>query len=73
MLPLVAYKRGLPPKNAFRGRVLPILLAAAIGLCANYGLFLYGLDFIPPSTAVVVIQLAPLFMLFGGVLVFKER
>ena len=68
----VLIKHGPPPSSMLIGRVGLMLLLAALGLCANYALFMSGLDRIPPSSAVVVIQLAPMFLLFGGVLIFKE-
>lgn len=67
-----AAKHGPPRPSAVFGRVGLMLLLAALGLCANYALFMLGLDRLPPSSAVVVIQLAPMFLLFGGVLIFKE-
>jgi len=49
------------------------LLCAAVMLVANYLLFLYGLEMTSPANAQVFIQLAPLLMTLGGVLVFKEH
>ncbi len=66
-----------------RGRTLDLaslstqgrwLLAIAVaGLLGNYVLYLVGLDFVPPGTAQIVIQLAPLFLLLGGMVFFGER
>ncbi len=66
-----------------RGRLWPLrerlaahaglLLVAAVSLCANYVIYLLGLDRVSPSTAQVVIQLAPMFLLLGGLAVFGER
>ncbi len=48
------------------------LLLAAIMLVANYLLFLYGLEMTSPANAQVFIQMAPLLMTLGGVMLFKE-
>lgn len=66
-------KRSLPSPTLFRGTSLVSLLVAILGLTANNVVFVLGLDFISPSAAQVVIQLAPLFLLVGAVLVFGER
>jgi drug/metabolite transporter (DMT)-like permease len=51
----------------------PALLALALmGLVANYVLYLFALDHTSPSIAQVVIQLAPLLLLLGGVFLFGE-
>jgi drug/metabolite transporter (DMT)-like permease len=49
------------------------LLAVAIaGLTGNYVLFVVALGYVPPATAQVVVQLAPLLFLFGGLVIFGE-
>ena len=48
-----------------------LTLAAAM-LVANYLLFLYGLKLTSPANAQVFIQMAPLMMTLGGVVLFKE-
>lgn len=49
------------------------LIIAAAMLVANYLLFLYGLEMTSPANAQVFIQMAPLLMTLGGVLIFKEH
>ena len=66
-------RRSLPSPARFRGTSLVALLVAILGLTANNVVFVLGLDFISPSAAQVVIQLAPLFLLVGAVVVFGER
>jgi len=69
----------LLPRTGFRPRVRPgklgilLLLTASLFLCGNYVLYVFGLEFLTPSAAQVVIQLAPLFLLLGGILVYRER
>ncbi len=50
-----------------------LLLAATLGLAANYIGFLLGLDHTSPANAQVLIQLGPLLLALGGLVVFRER
>ena len=51
-----------------------ILLTLAIfGLIGNYIIYLTGLDYISPNSAQIVIQLAPVFLLVGGIIFFGEH
>lgn len=62
------------PALAGAGRADWRLLGLALAmLLANYVLYLVALDHSTPSVLQVVIQLAPLLLLLGGVFVFKER
>lgn len=69
----VAKKKGFPSAIKMRGSALYLLIAASIGLSGNYISYVLGLDYLSPSTATVVIQLAPIFMLVGSLIIFKER
>lgn len=69
----VARSRGLRPLSRLGGRGWALVAVSALGLCGNYILYLIGLDHITPSTAQVLIQLAPMFMLVGGLVIFRER
>ena len=48
------------------------LTLAALMLIGNYVFYLIGLEMTSPANAQVFIQLAPLLMTLGGVLIFKE-
>ncbi len=48
------------------------LSVAGIMLIGNYVFFLIGLEYTTPANAQVFIQMAPLLMTLGGVLIFKE-
>ncbi|MDZ7638259.1 MAG: DMT family transporter [Bryobacterales bacterium] len=61
-----------PARPPSRG-VLCLLTIAALGFAANNVVFVMGLGYITPTAGQVVIQLAPMLLLFGGVVVFKER
>ena len=64
---------GLPRLHRLEGRTRWILLVAVVGLIANYLLYLLGLSYAAPATAQILIQLAPLFLLLGGLWIFRER
>ena len=55
------------------GRDRVLLGVAAIMLIGNYVLYLMGLDHTTPANAQLIIQLAPLLMALGGILIFRER
>lgn len=65
-------KRQLPPLMSASSRVNGMLLIAALGLCANYYLFSYSLNFVNAETSEAVIQLTTLFLILGGVFVYGE-
>ncbi len=66
--------RGALPRIRGAGRTAIALLAAAtLALTGNYVLYLIALDHVTPSVTQVVIQLAPLMLLIGSVVVFRER
>jgi drug/metabolite transporter (DMT)-like permease len=50
-----------------------LLWLAALMLIANYVFYLFGLHHTTPANAQLLIQLAPLLMALGGVLLFGER
>jgi len=67
------YKNGLPSLDKIRNRASILLMGATIlGLLANYILYMVGLSFITPESAQVMIQLAPMLLLVGGLFLFKE-
>ncbi|MCP5044223.1 MAG: DMT family transporter [bacterium] len=67
-------RRGRLPKLGGLGRREVVLLLVAIGgLGANYIGFLVGLDLTSPATSQVLIQLGPLLLAVGGIVVFRER
>jgi len=66
------YKRKLPKLSAVSNRIRWFLVIAASGLCCNYFLFSYSLNFVNGETSEAVIQLTTLFLILGGVVIFKE-
>ena len=61
--------RSAAPKSVAAGL---LLLAALLSFSGNNLVFLLGLNYITPTAAQVVIQLAPMMLLVGGVLLFRE-
>ncbi len=54
-------------------KIFSLVFIAALSLLLNHILFVLGIRFVSPSTAAVVIQLAPMFMLIGSLIIFKEH
>ena len=70
---ILAVTGGLPTLRSFSRRIWLLLTFAFVGLTGNYVLYLIGLSYTSPSVAQTVIQLAPMFFLLGGLIVFKEK
>jgi drug/metabolite transporter (DMT)-like permease len=66
-------RRRLPLPGSLGGRGRALLAGAAGGLGANYALYVIGLRELTPGTAQLLIQLAPILLLLGSLLVFGER
>lgn len=66
-------RRQLPTPEKLRSTPLGLLALAIVFLAINYVLFLKGLAQTSPSNTEVLIQLAPVFMGLGALVVFKER
>ena len=65
-------KRQLPPLFTAGKKINVLLLVASLGLCANYFLFSYSLNYVNAETSEAVIQLTTLFLILGGVIVYGE-
>ena len=70
---VLAWQRRLPRWAAIDRHAALLLAVATLGLCANFVLYLVALDHTSPSVAQVVIQVAPLLLLLGGVFLLRER
>ncbi len=68
----LAMQRKLPQLLRQGAQTKWFLLFAAAGLCINYFLFSYSLNFVNGETSEAVIQLTTLFLILGGVFVYKE-
>lgn len=70
---ILAFQGTLPRVRRFDRRDWTLLAVAIVFLCANYLLYVLGLERTNAGTAQVVIQLAPLLLAVGGVFVYGER
>jgi len=66
-------RRQLPNPWPLTARLRLLLVVSVVGITLNYTLFVVGVRLTSPATAQVVAQLANVFLLFGGLLVFHER
>lgn len=62
----------LPALRTLEARHWRLLGLALVGLLGNYVLFAVALEYVPPATAQLVIQLAPLLFLIGSLVIFGE-
>jgi len=70
---LLAWRGGLPPIARFSRTQWLLLAIATVGLALNYLAYMVGLELTSPANAQVLIQLAPLMLALGGLLVFREH
>lgn len=69
----LAWRRRVPLRAPLTRRGWVLYAVALLCLVANYVSYLLSLELTSPTVAQVLIQLAPMFLLFGGVIVFRER
>lgn len=69
----LAIRGELPSLNKLFSARLHLLAIATVFLAANYLLFLAGLDYTSPTNSQVIIQLAPVLMGLGALVIFQER
>jgi drug/metabolite transporter (DMT)-like permease len=64
---------GLPVIRKFDRRTWILLAIAFVGLTGNYVLYIVALVHTSPTITQTVAQLGPMILLFGGLVVFKEK
>lgn len=69
----LAGRRRMPLRAPLTRRGWVLYAVALLCLVANYVSYLLSLELTSPTVAQVLIQLAPMFLLVGGVIVFRER
>jgi drug/metabolite transporter (DMT)-like permease len=70
----LAWRGGaIAPYRALGARQWGMLGVAGVMLLGNYVFYLLGVQYTTPANAQLLIQLAPLLMALGGILVFGER
>jgi drug/metabolite transporter (DMT)-like permease len=67
------HQSGAALKGLLLTRHLPLSLAVTGGLVGNYLLYIWGLDYINPGAVQILVQIAPLLLLGGSVLIFREH
>ena len=70
---LLARRRSLPKPWLLAPGLRLLVPIAVVGLTLNYTLFVVGVQLTSPATAQVVIQSANLFVLLGGLIIYRER
>lgn len=70
--PLAARRGELRPLLDLRGAARILLIVCALCMTGNFAFYLAGLRAIPPGAAQIVMQLSPVFVLLGGLIVFRE-
>jgi drug/metabolite transporter (DMT)-like permease len=73
LLGVQGYRGRLPAVGALHRKHWELLAAALAGLVINYVTFVVALNYVSPATAQLVIQLAPILVLVGSLVVFGER
>ncbi|WP_304638834.1 DMT family transporter [Pseudomonas sp.] len=69
----LAFNGKLPSIRGLSGSNRGLLAVAILGLAFNYVLYLKGLDRLTPGTMQLMIQSAPVMLMLGSMLVFRER
>ncbi|PAU87947.1 EamA family transporter [Pseudomonas sp. WN033] len=69
----LAARRRLPSIRALSFTNKALLAVAVLGLACNYVLYLMALNRLTPGTMQLIIQVAPIMLMIGSMLVFRER
>ena len=68
-----AHRGQLPALRSLGRGQWALFAVALVGLLGNYVVFALSLNYVPPATAQLVIQLAPILLLIGSLAIFGER
>ncbi|HZF15532.1 MAG TPA: DMT family transporter [Steroidobacteraceae bacterium] len=69
----LAMRGALPRLKGLEPKVWLLLAVSLAGIIGNYLLYAYALEYASPTVNQTVIQLAPMFLLLGGVVFMQER
>ncbi len=72
LAPFVIRRQGISAVSRLRGWPLALLVLCVVGLNANYLTFMASLQFVSPGAAQVLVQLGPMLVLVGGLLIYGE-
>lgn len=71
---ILLYTKGKLPKIGQIDRKYAVLLiVTCLGLCVNYITFILGIEIIGPAPAQILIQMNAVFVIMGGIFIFRER
>lgn len=70
---LLSVRSRLPKIAGIGGRYVLLLALTCLGLCVNYVTYVLGLNIIGPGPAQIMIQLNAVFVIAGGIFIFRER
>ena len=68
----LAWRRRLPPLRSLGRHGLVLLAIAIAGIAVNFWTFMIGLDLTSPGNTQVLLQLGPVLLALGSLVVFKE-
>jgi len=66
------FRGTFPDWKKLKSKMGLLIVLAILGLAGNFIIYLMSLNYITPGIAQVIIQLAPVFLLVGGVFLFGE-
>lgn len=69
----IVRRYGIAPLFKIRGIVILLTIITILGLGGNYITYALGVKYMSPGMAVVMIQVAPMMLLLGGLFIFRER
>ena len=70
---ILAARGGLPKLQSFNRNTYMLIGVGLLGLTGNYVLYVKAVAYTSPTVAQTVIQLGPMFLLLGGLVVLKEH
>ena len=70
---LLSFRGGLPDLRQLDKKYVALLALTCLGLCVNYITYVLGLDIVGPGPSQLLIQLNAVFVILGGIFIFKEQ
>ena len=69
----IVRKYGVAPLFKIRGAIAVLTIITILGLGGNYVTYALGVKYMSPGLAVVMIQISPMLLMLGGIIIFRER
>jgi drug/metabolite transporter (DMT)-like permease len=69
----IVRRYGIAPLFKIRGVVILLTIVTILGLGGNYVTYALGVKYMSPGMAVVMIQISPMLLILGGLVLFRER